>query len=129
MSRISDALKQIKNMTWVKVPYLPSVERYIETGDEQALAKVSVPAPGQNVWWYWGSTLAEALRTPDAWQDEDRRAVHVLAAAGFGETAFEWLSRQLEAEREGQDFHAAVRRELEARGVKEADVTAQTLRH
>src|SRR5688500_7395761 len=93
MSRISDALKQIKGNTWVNVPFLPSIERYVETGDPQALAKVGPQPKGQNTWWYWGSALADALRGPDAWEDEDRRVIHVLVAAGFEERTWHWLNQ------------------------------------
>lgn len=126
MSRIADALKQIKAYTWIRIPYLPGVERYIETGDPQALATVT---PAGQSGEFWGSTLADALRPVEAWEDEDRRVVHVMAAAGLDQALWEWVSRQLQSGVEGHDVLLAVRRELELRGATEADVAYKILRH
>src|SRR5687767_7207127 len=108
MSRIAQEIEKLKGYTWIKIPYLPAIERYIDTGDPASLKKIT-PAKGQNN--YWASSLADALRPPRQWEDEDRRLVHVFKAAGVGEVVWRWLNRQLPQEKPEEDFVAILAKE------------------
>lgn len=126
MTRIDQWLKATKADKYAKVASLPAMERYLETGDPKALAQVK--PSGQNYVW-WRYSLTAALRPPDAWEDDDRRAVHVLWVAHQREHFWQWLDRHIEREKDGQDLHGIARRELGAAGARESSLLDHTLRH
>lgn len=117
MPGIQAALKSIKGYSWIKIPYMSSIEQYIAKGDASALAKITANPKGG--FSYWGSELAKGLRPVPQWQDDDRRAVHVLAKAEMEDDVWKWVDGQIQHEKEGEDFHGTTARELEV-GRKQA---------
>jgi hypothetical protein len=126
MTRLAQAFKEIRGYHWLKIPYLDAAERYVETGDRAALAKVK-PASQQDA--YWGRTLAGGVGRPPGWGDADRRAIHVLAAAQLFDGIGVWLDGVLRTEKPEDDFHAQLRQELQTARVATDDIIRLTVRY
>ena len=124
MDRIRELIEKLKSFTWAKIPYLPAIEQYLQSGDPAALKKVT-PAGAQNSW--WGHSLANTLRPVGKWDEVDRRLVHVLYTAALHEYLWRWVDAQMEQEKAGEDAHGAVRHALEAVGAKPGDIAVQTV--
>lgn len=124
MKSIAQALRAIKGYGWMKAP-VKEIEDYIETGDAATLKKIDRTRGSGG---YWGSTLAESLRPIEAWQEDDRRAVRALARAGYDDDVWQLLDRQIRQEKEGQDLHKIVAKELEAGGGDEMSVARDTMK-
>lgn len=119
MTPLETALQRIKGFIWVQLP-LPLMEDYLQTGNPRALAKINRKNSGG----YWGAELAGALARPDAWTDQDRRAVDILCAAGIHEYLFVRLDTDLAVEPEGEDFHRRLREQV--KGLSAEKLAIQT---
>jgi hypothetical protein len=112
MDRIEEALRKLKSSTWIKIPYLPAIESYLDIGDPAALKKIT---PYGQRGSFWGHTLAEALRPPNKW------------AAEMDEYLWRWVGEQIGQEKPSDDFHSILRRELEAMGENQSTIAARTI--
>jgi hypothetical protein len=109
MSKMQQALQQLQ-------PYargagtlpLPTIQTYLRTGDPAALAQLK--AAGPKGYGHW--ILADAIAEPPALTEEDRRAIHVLAAATHWAYLARWLNPALHKEPADADYHALLRAEL-----------------
>src|SRR5437762_1726083 len=61
MERITQAIEYLKRWKFVQPSYIATLERYVQSGDEAALASIT-PFGQQGS--YWGYTLAEAMKRP-----------------------------------------------------------------
>lgn len=57
MTPLEKAIQQVKSFTWLQLPYLPSIEHYLQTGDPKTLSRVKATTQGG----FWGANLANAL--------------------------------------------------------------------
>jgi len=97
----------------------PKVEAYVKTGKPdrlQALAKGKVTET------YLLRMLTDALAAPEAFEDEDRRVLHVLAATRQLRQIGDWLDDRLSGEGPGQDRFGAVSAEVVAHGVSPGEL-------
>src|SRR5207245_208444 len=94
-------------------------------GDPDALARIQ-PTDPERIW--WPAILAREIALPNAWTEEDRRAMVVLATAGFHDQIGAWLNAVLDKEKADEDFHGFLRAELAARDVAESLIASLTVR-
>ena len=87
------------------------IEEYIAEGTAKALR--AIPAPGYLS--YWTDSLARALREPLAWEEDDRRLVHVLLHLKADNDLWDWLDGLLAREKPEHDLFGVVARECKGR--------------
>jgi hypothetical protein len=102
----------------------PHALKYIETGDPAALGRLG---PSPNLWEGWTYSLPGVLADPGAMGDEDRRALHVLAAIESFDRIGEWLSKALGRAKGDESLHDLVREELASVNVPAVRVSAMTV--
>jgi hypothetical protein len=122
------AIKQIKEYKWGTIPHVKEIEQYLLGGDPSALAAIQ---KGSGNIWAALNLIQQALPSPAALTDMDRRGVHVLWQVEATTFIRDWLEQHLGKEKPGEDYHAALRTVLE--GLKATptdilDVTARQLR-
>ncbi len=124
MGKIRDRLKKrLLNVTSMRPLFVGMP--YIEAGDPAALAQL-MPLGRYD---YWHSALREVLDPLSRCDDEDRRAVHLLARAGAFSEIAAWACQELPREKPGQDLHGALRQILTAGGVGDEAIATLTARY
>ena len=98
--------------------------KYIETGDPTALGRVKPSGQFGSPWTYY---LPTVMAEPAAMGEEDRRALHVLAALGAFDHIGSWLSKALGRATGDENLHDLVREELATVNVPAVRVSAMTL--
>lgn len=83
--------------------------KYIESGDPGAFARIK---PSSRTWEYWPHQLRGVMADPGAMGDEDRRALHALAAVEAFNQIGAWLSQALGRAKGEENLHDVVREEL-----------------
>jgi hypothetical protein len=119
MDAIGAAFEKVRSFKWMNAPIAP-IERYLETGTPEDLAKVAPPGTAD----FWVAMLAEAVARPDAWQPRDRRLVHALIRMGAYDQLGDWLGRTLHGEKAGEDLTGIVAGALREAGLSERDALA-----
>jgi hypothetical protein len=114
---IQKAFHRLQGRLRSAAPWLRGAEAYVASGSPALLARVQPGAPE-----FLLDDLAAALALPPGWNVQDRRAVHVLAAARCFEPLRRFLLRALAAEPPGEDRFAPVRAELAAAGLDDVAV-------
>lgn len=87
MSKILEALDKLAKQTYPPGWNNPSIRRYIETGDENALKQIPVM---QNSWTAW---LTEALPDPYAWTEEATRLLAFGHSKGLRSLLENWIKK------------------------------------
>src|SRR6187401_2983981 len=100
MDRIAEAIKRVKGYTWIKIPFMPAVEHYVDAADPTALKQVTALING----WGFANEFIRALRPPREWQDRDRRVVHILFAAAVDEEVWRWMNQFMGCEGPADDI-------------------------
>jgi hypothetical protein len=124
MGHISQALKSVSPYFSQHVPVFKDALRYIETGDPAALARIK---PGSGKGSNWTHHVVQAVGRHAGWSDEDRRALHVLAAVHDDEGIGRALDTALEKEKVGGDVHDLFRAELSGQRVRESRIVRLTI--
>ena len=112
MTPVQEVIRRLQGRRGAAAPWLRSAEAYVATGGEDLLACVRPGVPGFVV-----GDLAETIALPPGWSEEDRRVVHVLAAARCFEPLRRILFRVIAGEAPGEDRFAPVREELSRAGL------------
>jgi hypothetical protein len=121
MGRVADALKRLHASSWKSSGFPPAVERYILSGDENALSRL---APAKGTYTFWQRELTSALGSPHLWGDEERRTAKALAKAGDVKELFDRLDQLLAQETPEQDFLKVV---AEATSLDEGQLSAAVI--
>src|SRR4051794_35816991 len=91
---------------------------YIETGDPKALGRIRSYQSSD----YWTVEVRGLMADPGAMGEEDRRALHALAAKEVFDQIGQWLSQALGRAKGDEDFFGIVGQELAAVKVPPATV-------
>lgn len=115
MSKISDAVHH--QQRWCTFPEFDFVVAYVVDGDDKALSHIK---PTNKEYGFFG--LLSGLRSPDEWQEEDRRLVRAMAALRADQTLGYWIDGCLQNEKQDQRFYEIFSRELH--GFSRDDIAA-----
>jgi hypothetical protein len=107
MGRIAEALARLARSPYMNSPHVAVVQRYIETGDETALKSLGKGGSQQYSWWE-GQVVA-ALRPPQQWQEDDRRAARAVYWSEGVAPLVRWLDQHLRNERPDEDLMGLLR--------------------
>jgi hypothetical protein len=97
--------------------------KYIETGDPAALGRIRSGGPS---WGPWARYLTGFMADPASMGEEDRRALHAMAALETFAQIGDWLSKALGRAKGDEDLHAIVREELAKVKVPASAVSVMT---
>ena len=103
-------------------PQVAEIRHYIEHGDAESLAKIKKVGQSDEG---WVGYLSAAIADLSNWSEEDRRAIHVLAALESAVSlGHNWLPQALLRESADEDCCAALRAELHTQHVSDSVITS-----